>query len=88
MPRMTRFNRRRGHNLAQEAYREGGTPEEMEARLKTKAEGLGLPPWLVAILVSFAVELLRKWLEQKLSSPPEFDEFSEDHDDEPEGGYQ
>jgi hypothetical protein len=44
-----------------------------------------MPPWLVAILVQIAVELLRKWLENKLSSPPEFDlsddrEYEIEHD--------
>lgn len=87
MPRLRLFYRRRGHAFASEAFNEGGTPEEMEGRIKAKVDGLGLPPWLVAILVSFAVELLRKWLEQKLSSPPEFNDFEED-DDESEGGYQ
>lgn len=87
MPRLRLFYRRRGHAFASEAFKEGGTPEEMEAKVKAKVDGLGLPPWLVTILVSFAVELLRKWLEQKLSSPPEFDDFQED-DDEAEGGYQ
>jgi hypothetical protein len=45
----------------------------MTANATAEVEGLGLPPWLVAILVQIAVELLRKWLENKLSSPPEFD---------------
>jgi hypothetical protein len=88
VPRLRLFYRRRGHAFASEAFREGGSQEEMEASVKAKAEGLGLPPWLVAILVSFAVELLRKWLEQKLSSPPPFDDFAEDDGDEAEGGYQ
>ncbi len=79
------FYRRRAYQAAREAYLAGGDEASMTANATAEVEGLGLPPWLVAILVQIAVELLRKWLENKLSSPPEFDsqddaEYDIDHD--------
>jgi hypothetical protein len=67
------FYRRRAYQAAKEAYLAGGDESAMTANATAEVEGLGLPPWLVAILVQIAVELLRKWLENKLSLPPEFD---------------
>ncbi len=83
------FYRRRAYQAAKEAYLGGGDEAAMTANATAEVEGLGLPPWLVAILVQIAVELLRKWLENKLSSPPEFDpqddqEFEIEHDIEEE----
>jgi hypothetical protein len=83
--RLGLFYRRRAYQAAKEAYLAGGDETAMTANATAEVEGLGLPPWLVAILVQIAVELLRKWLEKKLSSPPEFDlsddrEFDIDHD--------
>jgi hypothetical protein len=83
--RLGLFYRRRAYQAAKEAYLAGGDESAMTANATAQVEGLGLPPWLVAILVQIAVELLRKWLENKLSSPPEFDlsddrEFDIDHD--------
>ena len=83
--RLGLFYRRRAYQAAKEAYLAGGDESAMTANATAQVEGLGLPPWLVAILVQIAVELLRKWLEKKLSSPPEFDlsddrEFDIDHD--------
>jgi hypothetical protein len=71
--RLGLFYRRRAYQAAKEAYLAGGDEASMTANATAEVEGLGLPPWLVAILVQIAVELLRKWLENKLSSPPEFD---------------
>ena len=71
--RLGLFYRRRAYQAAKEAYLAGGDEAAMTANATAEVEGLGLPPWLVAILVQIAVELLRKWLEKKLSSPPEFD---------------
>jgi hypothetical protein len=71
--RLGLFYRRRAYQAAKEAYLAGGDETAMTANATAEVEGLGLPPWLVAILVQIAVELLRKWLENKLSSPPEFD---------------
>jgi hypothetical protein len=83
--RLGLFYRRRAYQAAKEAYLAGGDEASMTANATAEVEGLGLPPWLVAILVQIAVELLRKWLEKKLSSPPEFDsqddaEYEIDHD--------
>lgn len=70
--RVTRRNRRLAYRIARQAWIDAsGDAELAEYKAKGSLDDVGLPPWLVEILITIVVQLIVKWLTDKITTPEE-----------------
>ena len=70
--RVTRRNRRLAYRIARQVWLDAsGDAELAEYKAKSALNDVGLPPWLIEILITIVVQLIVKWLTDKITTPEE-----------------
>jgi len=70
--RVTRRNRRLAYRIARQSWIDAsGDAELAEYKAKSSLDDVGLPPWLIEILITIVVQLIVKWLTDKITTPEE-----------------
>jgi len=70
--RVTRRQRRTAYRIARQAWLDShGDAENAESKARAVVNALELSPWLIEILITIIVQLIVKWLTDKITTPEE-----------------
>ena len=68
--RLRRREKQYARSLARQCYMEsGGNEQEFSFLFRARAESVSIDPALLALLLQFAMVLLKWWLEKNISEP-------------------